>query len=421
MAILDTLFGGSSQAELLGGLLGEDKLNQLRSQATQTGLINAAIGYLAQPKNQRFGSALPYLARAFTAGQQGAQGVYDDALRNYQTQLQLTDAKRKQEQEARLQQMLSGIKDPQERLFAELAPAAYVRETIESQRPKPQKTFAILTPDQATAYGLPTDRGQRYQMTDTGVQLISGTEAKEAKARQTREVDVGNKILIVDASTGETIREVPKAQAPKAPKEVSYTVQTDANGNAVYVPNIPGMPVLDITGKPTSYKPAPTAAEAKVQEKQAQAQKLPQLLSEAEKYIKGATGSYLGAGADIAAQTFGISTEGAQNIARLKGIEANLVLSMPRLEGPQSNLDQQLYRQAAGQIGDPTVPADTKLAALETIKKINTKYKSDGMPAETATQDAKKAPMPRVGEERNGYVFRGGNPNDQKSWVKKGR
>lgn len=421
MAILDTLFGGSSQAELLGGLLGEDKLNQLRSQATQTGLINAAIGYLAQPKNQRFGSALPYLARAFTAGQQGAQGVYDDALRNYQTQLQLTDAKRKQEQEARLQQMLSGIKDPQERLFAELSPAAYVRETIESQRPKQQKTFAILTPDQATAYGLPTDRGQRYQMTDTGVQLISGTEAKEAKARQTREVDVGNKILIVDASTGETVREVPKAQAPKAPKEVSYTVQTDANGNAVYVPNIPGAPVLDITGKPTSYKPAPTAAEAKVQEKQAQAQKLPQLLSEAEKYIKGATGSYLGAGADIAAQTFGISTEGAQNIARLKGIEANLVLSMPRLEGPQSNLDQQLYRQAAGQIGDPTVPADTKLAALETIKKINTKYKSDGMPAETATQDAKKAPMPRVGEERNGYVFRGGNPNDQKSWVKKGR
>lgn len=181
MAILDTLFGGSSQAELLGGLLGEDKMNQLRSQAAQTGLINAAIGYFAQPKNQRFGSALPYVARALTAGQQGAQGVYDDALRNYQTQLQLTEAKRQQEQQARLQQMLGGIEDPKERLFAELAPAAYVRETIESQRPKQQKTFAILTPDQATAYGLPTDRGQRYQMTDTGVQLIAGTEQKETK------------------------------------------------------------------------------------------------------------------------------------------------------------------------------------------------------------------------------------------------
>lgn len=417
MAILDTLFG-TPQSTMLGGLLGNEQMDKLRQQALTSGLINTAIGYLAQPKNQRLGSALPYIARSLVAGQQGAQGVYDDALRSYQSQLQLAELQRKQEQQKGLQEMLGGIQDPQERLFAQLAPEQYVAGKL---KPKKEQAFAILSPEQAGAYGLPTDRGQRYQMTENGVQLISGTEAKEAKPRQTREVDVGNKILIVDASTGETVREVPKSQAPKAPKEVSYTVQTDANGNAVYVPNIPGAPVLDITGKPTAYKPAPTAAEAKVQEKQAQAQKLPQLLSEAEKYIKGATGSYLGAGADIAAQTFGISTEGAQNIARLKGIEANLVLSMPRLEGPQSNLDQQLYRQAAGQIGDPTVPADTKLAALETIKKINTKYKADGMPAETATQDAKKATMPKVGEERNGYIFRGGNPNDQKSWVKKGR
>lgn len=178
MAILDTLFGGSSQAELLGGLLGEDKLNQLRSQATQTGLINAAIGYLAQPKNQRFGSALPYLARAFTAGQQGAQGVYDDALRNYQTQAQLTEAKRKQEQQAKLQEMIGGIQDPQERLFAQIAPEQYVSQKM---KPRAQQAFAILTPEQAGAYGLPTDRGQRYQMTENGVQLISGTESKEPK------------------------------------------------------------------------------------------------------------------------------------------------------------------------------------------------------------------------------------------------
>lgn len=109
MALLDTLFGGAPQAEMLGGLLGEDKMNQLRSQATTTGLINAAIGYLAQPKNQRFGSALPYLARAVVAGQQGAQGVYDDALRNYQSQLQLADLKRKQEQIAQRQQLAQNL------------------------------------------------------------------------------------------------------------------------------------------------------------------------------------------------------------------------------------------------------------------------------------------------------------------------
>lgn len=107
MAILDTLFG-SPQTEMLGGLLGEDQLNRLRSQATQTGLINAAIGYLAQPKNQRFGSALPYLARAFTAGQQGAQGVYDDALRNYQIQQKVDEFNR---EKAARQQFETAAKD----------------------------------------------------------------------------------------------------------------------------------------------------------------------------------------------------------------------------------------------------------------------------------------------------------------------
>jgi hypothetical protein len=148
MAILDSLFGGSSQAELLGGLLGEDKLNQLRSQATQTGLINAAIGYLAQPKNQRFGSALPYLARAFTAGQQGAQGVYDDALRNYQTQAQLTEAKRKQDQQVKLQEMLAGIQDPQERLFASIAPDQYVAGKLRTRQA--ESPFAKIDPKDYT-------------------------------------------------------------------------------------------------------------------------------------------------------------------------------------------------------------------------------------------------------------------------------
>jgi len=58
MAILDTLFG-LPQDNMLGGLLGNEQADRLRQQALTSGLINTAIGYLAQPKNQRFGSALP--------------------------------------------------------------------------------------------------------------------------------------------------------------------------------------------------------------------------------------------------------------------------------------------------------------------------------------------------------------------------
>lgn len=213
MAILDTLFG-TPQSTMLGGLLGNEQMDKLRQQALTTGLINTAIGYLAQPKNQRFGSALPYLARAAVAGQQGAQGVYDDALRNYQSQLQMSEMQRKQEQQKKLQELIGNIEDPQERLYAQLAPEQYVTQKL---KPRQQQAFAILTPEQAGAYGLPVDRGQRYQMTENGVQLISGTEGKE-KESWTDPYMLGGQMVQKSNLTGQ-IR-----QAVTAPAQTNVTV-----------------------------------------------------------------------------------------------------------------------------------------------------------------------------------------------------
>lgn len=44
------------------------------------------------------------------------------------------------------------------------------------------------------------------------------------------------------------------------------------------------------------------------------------------------------------------------------------------MEGPQSNYDVQNYRQAAANLGDPTVPSEMKSAALETIREIQSRY-----------------------------------------------
>lgn len=387
--------------EYYQGLLGEDATKKLQNKALTTGLVNAAIGYLAQPKTGGYGSALPYLGRALAGGLQAGQETIRSGLTDYETQQKIAEMQRKKQQQEALQGMIGGITDPNERLFAQLAPEQYVSKKL---TPQERKTSVV---------------GNRVIDTSTGDVVYEAPT--EAKARSTKEVDAGNKVLLVDASTGETIREIPKGlapQAPKAPERVNYSVQTDANGNAVYIPNVPGLPALDMAGKPTTYKPAPTAAEAKVQEKQAQAKKLPKLINEAENLIQGATGSYLGAATDILGRTVGVSTEGAKNIASLKALEANLVLSMPRLEGPQSNLDQQLYREAAAQIGDPTVPAGTKQAALDTIKRINTTYDGGNAAVKPAAQ---AQPIPKVGAEKGGYVFKGGNPNDPKSWIKKGK
>ena len=102
--------------------------------------------------------------------------------------------------------------------------------------------------------------------------------------------------------------------------------------------------------------------------KQADARDVLQLLDMAEPLIKKATGSYAGAGADMAANVFGFSTDGANAASQLQALEGMLVSKMPKMSGPQSDKDVMLYKQMAGQIGDPTVPAERKIAAMQTIR-----------------------------------------------------
>ena len=50
------------------------------------------------------------------------------------------------------------------------------------------------------------------------------------------------------------------------------------------------------------------------------------------------------------------------------------MMSQPRMEGPQSDKDVALYRQMAGQIGDSTIPIETRRAALNGIRQLHEKY-----------------------------------------------
>ena len=70
---------------------------------------------------------------------------------------------------------------------------------------------------------------------------------------------------------------------------------------------------------------------------------------------------------DKGAALFGTTTEGAQNAAKLKVIAGKLVAAVPKFSGPQSDKDVQLYREMAGQVGDDTLPYETRQAALETV------------------------------------------------------
>ena len=129
--------------------------------------------------------------------------------------------------------------------------------------------------------------------------------------------------------------------------------------------------------RPITAGGAPIGAkgESKKAESAASAQSIIDL---ARPLIEAATGSYAGSALDKGAQVFGASTDGADAIAQLQVLQARLMTEQPRMEGPQSDRDVELYRQAAGKIGDPTVPRSQKLAAVQTIEALNKRYKKRG-------------------------------------------
>lgn len=131
-------------------------------------------------------------------------------------------------------------------------------------------------------------------------------------------------------------------------------------------------PMLDQNGQHISK----ATDQKTVNEENKRIQRIEILSPEIRKILQsGATGSKVGAGIDWLGNTVGISTEGAKATAQLKTLSGQLVALMPRMEGPQSNIDVEMYKEMAGNVADPTLPIETRLAALGTIEDLNQKYK----------------------------------------------
>jgi hypothetical protein len=91
-------------------------------------------------------------------------------------------------------------------------------------------------------------------------------------------------------------------------------------------------------------------------------------------FKKGPTNSGVGALIDAGASAFGMSTPGADAAAQLDTLSGWMVSNVPRMEGPQSNFDVQNYKTMAGMVGDKTKPLSQRLAALDTLERLQNKY-----------------------------------------------
>ena len=144
--------------------------------------------------------------------------------------------------------------------------------------------------------------------------------------------------------------------------------------------------------KATKLEEEQRAIEAKSKEidlkKSKNLENLPTLIARAKSVLKGEsvdetgvvtkaplpTQSLGGSLIDAVGGFVGKTPQGAAQADRLKVIGGALVLSMPRMEGPQSDADTKLYREMAGKVGDDTVSIERRLAALDEVEKIYSKY-----------------------------------------------
>jgi len=102
--------------------------------------------------------------------------------------------------------------------------------------------------------------------------------------------------------------------------------------------------------------------------------------------IDQSTGSGAGRLDEVGAGLFGQATPGAIAIGKLKPIQDVVLKMVPGFEGPQSDKDTQSYKEAAGQLADPTLPTKIRKEAGRTVLRLMQSRKSQFVSPELASE-----------------------------------
>lgn len=200
-------------------------------------------------------------------------------------------------------------------------------------------------------------------------------------------IDSGNEIItqLVNPNNGQitVLGRRPKQMTPEqaraaveARNVVAGTI-TDAAGNVTQYNKFGDVIKSTSGGQPVTLRGKPSATFERTQAQREQLQKdLTTAIRELADITKDgglidqSTGSGAGRLADIGARFIGKALPGDIAISKLKPI-ADLPLKLvPRFEGPQSDRDTASYKEAAGQLADPTLPREVRKAAGRTVLRL---------------------------------------------------
>jgi hypothetical protein len=143
-------------------------------------------------------------------------------------------------------------------------------------------------------------------------------------------------------------------------------------------PKNPAQKILVPKSQVAAQSASGTPVVAEVDKKEAQGQTMIELARKAQSILPGATSGAISNLATMATDAAGIPTNKSAADGQLRIISAQLVSNVPRMEGPQSDADVKLYKQAAADVGNTNIPYQTRIKSLNTIIDLNSKYAKGG-------------------------------------------
>ena len=240
------------------GILAPEQEEKLRNQALVSGVLGTAANYLAQPKNLGAGSALPYLAKAYVGGMGASQGTVDATLNNLFRQ-----------------QLAAGRNDP----FGNIDISKFTPESIsEFQKTRDYGVLRPISQARGTNIGnidptkfTPESLAVYQESGNLGdLKQISAMEKGESPFGKINTSDYTPKSLAAFQKSGNYADLQPKESAIKATQDYE-AAQQDVNGNWIFVPKRPGLPIKDLSGNIVAGAQLKPKAEKAATESQAKA------------------------------------------------------------------------------------------------------------------------------------------------------
>ena len=273
MALLDSFFGGTPS--YYGGLLGEDEMRRLQSQASEQGQMSLANALLraGAPSRTPGGGALA-ISEGLQMGQQAYKQALAQGLQEKMQGLQVQDAIRKQQeaeavrkflpqlmQPGAMQQNWSGAPEQIGNYFQtgeipmQQAPSTINRDALQR--------LAVAAPEQFSkiASGL---KAMQPEYKEAGGMLYEipaygGAPTAVGGAGKLTYQDLGNVVVALDAS-GKEVGRMQKGLSPQGPVSLQ-TVETD-QGISTFNPRTGQLSPLMSGGQPVKGKGAGNLTES---------------------------------------------------------------------------------------------------------------------------------------------------------------